>query len=274
METSFFEKMGGRNLLVRIASALVLLPIVLGALWWGGMPYRLLLAVAGMLMLHEWLKLTGLSGALYTILMIIVGIGALSLVVAQPSDDQVLMALGLVVFLASTLSLMGAMLRRFPLAWAGAGVVYVVIPILALSLLREAPGSALWVFWALIVVWATDIGGYFAGKGFGGPKLAPRFSPKKTWSGLVGGMVLAAGASYVVARLGDLQPLALLVIVAPVLAVLAQAGDILESAVKRHFDVKDSSNLIPGHGGMLDRVDGLILVIPAVVIFLRAVQGA
>ena len=128
--------------------------------------------------------------------------------------------------------------------------------------------------WTLLVVWATDVGGYFAGKGIGGPRLAPRLSPKKTWAGLVGGMVLAIGAASLFADFVSLASLELLAPAAAVLAVWSQVGDITESAVKRYFEAKDSGSLIPGHGGLLDRVDGLVFVAPAVALFLALYTGS
>jgi phosphatidate cytidylyltransferase len=131
-----------------------------------------------------------------------------------------------------------------------------------------------WGFVALIlvllVVWVTDIGGYFAGRGIGGPKLWPRVSPKKTWAGAVGGFVasLVIAAGFAAFGLGKTGPLLLL---GAVLSIASQLGDLFESAVKRRFGVKDSSHIIPGHGGLMDRLDGFVaaIVLAAVFGFLR-----
>jgi phosphatidate cytidylyltransferase len=126
--------------------------------------------------------------------------------------------------------------------------------------------DAVWGFAALmfvlLIVWMTDIGGYFAGRGIGGPKLWPRVSPKKTWAGAIGGFVLslAVAAGFASCGMGRLVPLLL---VATVLTVLSQLGDLFESAVKRKFGVKDSSQIIPGHGGLLDRLDGYVFAVIA-----------
>jgi phosphatidate cytidylyltransferase len=120
--------------------------------------------------------------------------------------------------------------------------------------------------WIFAVVWATDIGAFAAGRTFGGPRLAPRFSPNKTWAGLSGGVVCAAAVGGVTAMLMASTSVIALVLLSGVLAVVAQAGDLAESIAKRHFGVKDSSGLIPGHGGLLDRLDGMLTVIPAVAV--------
>ena len=122
----------------------------------------------------------------------------------------------------------------------------------------------------LLVVWVTDSGGYFAGRGIGGPKLWPRVSPKKTWAGAIGGFAasLAVAAGFAALNLGKMAPLLAL---AAFLSVISQLGDLFESAVKRRFGVKDSSQIIPGHGGLLDRLDGFVAAIAAAALlgFLR-----
>jgi phosphatidate cytidylyltransferase len=147
--------------------------------------------------------------------------------------------------------------------WIGLGVVYALAAFAASIVVRLDP---VWGFSALmfilLVVWMTDIGGYFAGRGIGGPKLWPRVSPKKTWAGAIGGFVLslAVAAGFAMNGLGSLLPL---LMIATVLTVLSQLGDLFESAVKRKFGVKDSGQIIPGHGGLLDRLDGYVFAVVA-----------
>jgi phosphatidate cytidylyltransferase len=140
--------------------------------------------------------------------------------------------------------------------------------------LRQDPQVGLAVtLWILALVWATDTGAYFAGRLIGGPKLAPAISPKKTWSGLLGGMIAAAVVGAAAAALREDWAPATLAAASVILAVIAQGGDLLESSIKRHFGVKDASGLIPGHGGLMDRVDGLLTVAIAVASVIR-LQGA
>lgn len=140
-----------------------------------------------------------------------------------------------------------------------AGLPYIALPVAGLLLLRGQPeiGFAL-TLWTFLVVWTTDIGAYFTGRTFGGPKLAPAISPGKTWSGLIGGMVASALVGGIFAAQADLPPLCLW-LGAP-FAALAQAGDLFESWLKRRAGLKDSGSILPGHGGMLDRLDGLVPV--------------
>lgn len=145
-------------------------------------------------------------------------------------------------------------------AWPALGVVYIAPAFLIFQWLLGQTEDGLWTaFWLIAVVWGTDVGAYFAGRAIGGPKLMPAVSPKKTWAGLAGGMIAAAGAGVAAAWLGHGDMLGLAAASA-VLAVIAQAGDLFESSLKRRHGVKDSGKLIPGHGGILDRIDGFLAV--------------
>ncbi len=168
-------------------------------------------------------------------------------------------------------------------AWQLAGYGYVALPCASLIWLRNAEfasdlnGGAHVVLYLLFVVWATDISAYFAGKRIGGPKLAPALSPNKTWAGLLGGMTAAAAIGAICASFTP-YPLSLVgcALLAMLLAVVAQAGDLFESWLKRRAGVKDSGTLIPGHGGLLDRIDGLVTATPlfALMVYLSGVAGA
>ena len=163
--------------------------------------------------------------------------------------------------------LLGLISRRVVMGW---GFLYIAIPALSLLVLNWTWMGL--VFWAMIVTWATDIFAYFAGRSIGGPKLAPRVSPNKTWAGLFGGIIGAAIFGWFAAGWFDLG-MPFDVLGAP-MAVLAQAGDLYESWVKRRAGVKDSGTILPGHGGVLDRLDGLLPVIVATLVLLMAGQWA
>lgn len=244
---------------LRVLSAAVLIPIVLVLVYLGGWYFSVLVAVAAGLMLSEWLNmfyrpsmpLLWLASAL------------LAAAVLLAAGDRAPMAMaclagaGLVSWLAAS----GTRSRL----WIPLGLLWFAAPCWALVWLRQAEAGGLAaVLWILAMIWAADTGAYFAGRGIGGPKLAPRVSPNKTWAGLIGGMVAAALVSVGFALAVDGQALSVAIVAAALLAPWSQVGDLAESAVKRHVGVKDSSALIPGHGGIFDRVDALLFAAPAV----------
>jgi phosphatidate cytidylyltransferase len=155
-------------------------------------------------------------------------------------------------------------LRGINLVWLLAGVVYIAVPCVVVIWLRRIdPQGFQFIIWIFVVIWATDIGAYFTGRSLGGAKLAPKISPNKTWAGFFGGIILAIAASlilndYANPSYGTLELLA----ASLVLSIVGQLGDLLESWVKRVFGVKDSGSLIPGHGGVLDRIDAILLAAP------------
>jgi phosphatidate cytidylyltransferase len=160
----------------------------------------------------------------------------------------------------------GVLSRRIAMGW---GFVYVGLPSFALIVIEWA--SLYLVFWLMLVTWATDIFAYFAGRSIGGPKLAPKISPNKTWAGLIGGMAGAAVVGALAAWLfGISAELPDFLWLGAPMGLLAQLGDLYESRVKRRLGVKDSGTLLPGHGGVLDRLDGLLPVILATLLVLIA----
>lgn len=245
----------------RALSALVMVPVALLAVWAGSPYFDILVAVAGAVMAWEWDRMCrgrfGTTGKL---------VAGLAIVAALLAAEATMIALGIVwigCLAVAALSRSG---------WLSLGTLYICLPLVAMVWLRDAGG--LWLmFWLFAVVWATDTGAYAAGRTIGGPLLAPRISPKKTWAGLLGGMLAAAlvGVAFGVGL--DVPWLALGAFSAG-LAVVAQIGDLFESSVKRRFGVKDSSTIIPGHGGVLDRVDGLIAAAPMVALVALALGGA
>lgn len=169
------------------------------------------------------------------------------------------------VFVAGAATMMyfewSRLVRGWGASWLAAGFLYALVPSLAVLWIREVPYVGLsMIVWVFVVVWSTDVGAFFAGRAIGGPKLAPSISPNKTVAGLVGGMASAGLAGWAWADFSALPPL-FLWLGAP-LAAAAQAGDLFESWLKRRAKAKDSGTWLPGHGGLLDRVDGLVAVAP------------
>jgi phosphatidate cytidylyltransferase len=241
------------ELRLRVISALVLAIAILGTTWMGGWPFRIVWGVVGGLVLYEWLTMMGRPFASAAL----TGAGLTVLALAG-AFYPVAMWGGLIILAIANLAMTIPALRVFGALAVPYAAVIAIVP----SMLRDMPeiGIGL-IVWTFAVVWFTDIAAYFTGRALGGPKLAPRFSPNKTWSGAIGGAVAgtACGALvwWGVARFGVKPPVSLgiAIFVSLVASALGQVGDIAESAFKRRFKVKDSSQLIPGHGGFMDRLD-------------------
>lgn len=243
------------NLQLRIASAAVLGVVVLVLAWFGGLPFRILAAAMAAAVFHEWSTMTrgdaGRTSILSRTLLILV---LAAMIAGLPAP--ICFGLLAVVILVALLSERA----RRPGYWDAGGLAYAAVPALAAAFLRGSDEAGLKaIIFLFVVVWATDILAYFVGRAVGGPKLAPAISPGKTRSGAVGGAVggIIAGVGFCVI-MGSQQPIAVMALVALLLSIVSQAGDLAESAMKRHFSVKDSGRLIPGHGGIMDRVDGLV----------------
>src|SRR4051812_22079920 len=249
---------------MRIAAAAVLIPLAVAIAYAGGWLWTLLVTLAASGLFVEWLAIVGLAGAARVTVpgVVALAIAGLCFAIGRLDATLIVLAVGFIAVVAI------APERR---SWAAAGFLYAAAAEIASVLVRLDPvkGFAALMF-VLLIVWVTDSGGYFAGRGIGGPKLWPRVSPKKTWAGAVGGLAasLAVAASFAALNLGKMLPLLAL---AAFLSVISQLGDLFESAVKRRFGVKDSSQIIPGHGGLLDRLDGFVAAVAAAAIlgFLR-----
>lgn len=241
------------ELRTRAVVGLLLIALASAALYFGGFFFWLLLVVAGVLMQGEWADLTGASPEHRRLSMFAVSVPLALLCPLAAGLSWTAFTLAVAAFFFVVLVTRSARLAL--------GIFYVFVPVMALIFLRQQqPGGLLLAFWTLSLVWATDIGAYFAGRSIGGPKLAPRVSPSKTWAGLGGGVLAALILGFVLHRFAGL-PIQLAA-ASGLLAVAAQLGDLLESAMKRRAGVKDSGSLLPGHGGVMDRLDGVVAAAP------------
>lgn len=243
-----------------MVSGAVLAPVPLAAIWFGEPWLALLATLAGGVMAWEWGRLCQrgvLRNSGYLLICVIV-----AAVIAGAGrgvrDGIGIACVGavLVYWLASD---------HKDRMWLAAGAIWVGVPcVLLLWLAQSAVAGRGTVLWLFAVVWATDIGAYVFGRAIGGPRLAPTWSPNKTWAGLIGGAMCAGIVGWSTTLILQSVPALPLVAASAGLAIVEQFGDLAESVAKRRFGVKDSSGLIPGHGGLLDRLDGLLAAIPAV----------
>ncbi|MBY5321730.1 phosphatidate cytidylyltransferase [Rhizobium leguminosarum] len=243
-----------RELKLRIVSGVILAAIVLAATWYGGLAFRILAAVIGLLIYYEWSKMTGIARDWVANAVGWIGEAAIAFLVLVGNFEFAAGMLAGVTAVGIALIILQGTSR-----WLPVGLFYAGATGLALAAIRSDDRAGLYaMLFVFAVVWATDILAYFVGRALGGPKLAPSISPGKTWSGAIGGAVSAVVAGVVLVHF--LLPGAEIIAagVAFVLSVCSQSGDLFESFIKRKFGVKDSSRLIPGHGGVMDRVDGLI----------------
>jgi phosphatidate cytidylyltransferase len=262
---------GSRNLLMRVIAGAVLAPVAIAIAYAGGWLWTTLVTFAAVGLYIEWLTIVGAARETR-----VVASGAIALAIAGGC-----LAFGRIdaALLALALGLAVALLSPERRRWIATGFWYAAVALVASVLLRldSEMGFVALVF-VLLIVWVTDIGGYVAGRGIGGPKLWPRVSPKKTWAGALGGFLasLVVAAGFVVFGSNKADPaltlkMGPLLLLAAVLSIASQLGDLFESAVKRRFGVKDSSHIIPGHGGLMDRLDGFVaaVVLAAFFGFLR-----
>jgi phosphatidate cytidylyltransferase len=246
----------GSNLGLRILSSLVLAPLALATAYWGGLAFLVFWSVAGLLVLWEWDTLVCAHDKHPVLILGVVTLVGAALLLAFESPGTAA-ALGLLGVLGITT--LASNIRRW---WCAAGLIYAGALQVAPVLLRT---DATWGFAAIvflfIVVWGTDIAAYFAGRALGGAKLMPQVSPGKTWSGAAGGTAAGVIGGVAVAHYAGAPNLAAIGLVALVLSIGSQVGDLLESAVKRRFNAKDASTLLPGHGGLMDRLDGFLVAV-------------
>ncbi len=255
-------------MLTRIVTGVVLITIALAAVWFGGNAFAGLAAIAALLMFAEWTTMFRLGRTLRIGGMAVIALAGVAAIIGLTAQAVMLLAGG-----AGLLLLFAHKLAPGRGVWLAAGTLYCGLPMIALIWLRGTFNGFTLTLWLLVCVWATDIGAYFVGKAIGGPRLAPLISPAKTWAGAIGGVLVAAlagtatmlwPAAHSLGGLADLTistiGLVRIVLLSAGFAIAAILGDLFESRLKRIAEVKDSGNLLPGHGGVLDRLDGLVPV--------------
>ncbi len=243
----------GAELALRVGSALVLAPLAIGVAYVGGWPFAVFWGAAAIGVLWEWTSLVA-GGDRRSVLM--AGAASSALAVALASTNHLMAAIIVLAMGALAAAALAPAERRI---WVASGIPYAgALGVAPIVLRSDGEHGFLAIVFLFAIVWATDILAYFVGRVLGGPKLMPHVSPKKTWSGALAGIVAAILVAVALAKSAGLASVIPLAIIAVLLSVVAQAGDLFESALKRRFGAKDSSHLIPGHGGLMDRLDGFV----------------
>jgi phosphatidate cytidylyltransferase len=244
---------GGNELALRVGSGLVLVPLAIGTAYVGGWPFVIFWGIAAIGVLWEW---TALVAGADQRPALAAGCAALVLaLVLVATEHQLAGAMTLALGVLAVAVLAPPDRRN----WMAAGLPYAgALGIVSVILRFDPANGFLAIVFLFAVVWATDIVAYFVGRAIGGPKLWPKVSPKKTWSGALGGTVAATVLAIVIAESVALPGLLAIALLAVALSAFAQIGDLFESFLKRKFGAKDSSQLIPGHGGLMDRLDGFV----------------
>jgi phosphatidate cytidylyltransferase len=246
------------NLGLRVASAAVLVPAALAAAWFGGWPYLVLIAIGVALLAIEW---GGMSAPVSPTRVAAAVAAAVLIAVFVGYRGDFIWAWGAILVTAAGAAVIARGVAERP-ADAAFGVLYIAPAALCLVWLRSTNQGAWWTMMLFAATWAADIGAFAVGSTFKGPKLWPRFSPNKTWSGFIGGLAAAMGAGSLMAWISAFKlNIWAAALIGLTVGLATMAGDLWESAIKRRFGVKDSGDLIPGHGGLLDRVDGLMFAV-------------
>jgi phosphatidate cytidylyltransferase len=241
------------ELALRVGSAVVLAPLAIGVAYVGGWPFAVFWGVAAVGVLWEWTTLVAGDDRRPVS---IAGGASIVLAIALAHTDHLVAAISVLAMGALAAAALAPAARRL---WVASGIPYAgALGVAPVVLRSDGEHGFVAIVYVFAIVWATDVLAYFVGRALGGPKLLARVSPKKTWSGALAGAAAAVLAGVAVARTAGLAGLVPLAVIALLLSVAAQAGDLFESALKRRFGAKDSSQLIPGHGGLMDRLDGFV----------------
>ena len=261
-----------KNVGVRAATALLFAAICIPPLYFGGWPWAILVAVLAGRMMWEWVRMADPAPTRLAYIIPIIGVVIACFYMAQ---QHLLFAV--IVMAIAAIAAAIERTRRGGLLWSGLGYLYIVIPSMAIVGIRgidngfATEGFTKLIYVILIVV-AADVGAYFGGSYFKGPKLSPRLSPNKTWSGFFSGLTFGALIGGLVGHIAGLGFLLGFGLAIPIV-ILSVLGDLLESGLKRLLNVKDSGELLPGHGGLLDRLDSLMMAIVGVVVILAVMPN-
>lgn len=243
----------GSELVLRICSASVLVPLAIGTAYVGGWPFALFWGLAAMGMLWEWTSLVARADQRSVLA---TGAASLALAVALAVTGYLLAAVIVLAMGALGAAALALAERRM---WVAGGIPYAgALAVAPIVLRSDNENGFLAVIFLFAIVWTTDIAAYFVGRTVGGPKLMPQVSPKKTWAGALAGVVAAVVVALAIVKVAAQTDLFSIAMLAVALSVFAQGGDLFESFLKRRFGAKDSSHLIPGHGGLMDRLDGFV----------------
>jgi phosphatidate cytidylyltransferase len=245
------------GLMTRVVVGAFLAAVAIAEIVVGAWSFDLLVVTAVSLVFWEWAAMHGSPVAARVPALLLLAASGLLAALGSPRAALAVLLVGAIAF-----GLLGALGQLRAKRWLSTGILYAGLPAVALIWLRDGEDGFAIVMWAMAIVWATDIFAYFTGRAIGGPKLMPAVSPNKTWAGLLGGVtsagVVSAGLGM---AFGWTVPAWQLLAAGVGLGVVAQAGDLFESWLKRRAGVKDSGTLLPGHGGIMDRVDGLMPVV-------------
>jgi phosphatidate cytidylyltransferase len=243
----------GSELVLRICSASVLVPLAIGTAYVGGWPFALFWGLAAMGVLWEWTSLVARADQRSVLA---TGAASLALAVALAVTGYLLAAVIVLAMGALGAAALALAERRM---WVAGGIPYAgALAVAPIVLRSDNENGFLAVIFLFAIVWTTDIAAYFVGRTVGGPKLMPQVSPKKTWAGALAGVVAAVVVALAIVKVAAQTDLFSIAMLAVALSVFAQGGDLFESFLKRRFGAKDSSHLIPGHGGLMDRLDGFV----------------
>ena len=256
-----------KNVGVRAATALLFAAICIPPLYFGGWPWAILVALLGGRMMWEWVRMSDPVPTRLAYIIPIIGVAIACFYMAQKN-------LGLAVLTVAIAAILAALerARRGGSLWSGLGYLYIVIPSLAIVGIRGIENGFVTegftkLIYVILIVVAADVGAYFGGSYFKGPKLAPKLSPNKTWSGFLSGLFFGALFGGIVGHVVGLGFVLGCALAVP-LVILSVLGDLLESGLKRSLNVKDAGDLLPGHGGLLDRLDSLMMAIVGAVVIL------